>query len=304
MVIKTLSRKATKISFKNIINYVDRQDKRTAKSQLFDPYFRVLYNLRGSEKEEVIEEFEENFELYNSKRKNAVGVYHEIMSFRKEDDVTQEIIEDLAYTYLDRRTPKGLAYGAVHTDKDHVHLHLVISSNQLMSKKANRLSQKEFLEVRQYIEQVQKERYPQIKSIVYDDLKLKKELRQEQDKNTRREKRYKVESRGVSQKEMVLSSFLDAMDTAEDAKEFHQLIQEGEGRDLYIYRDKVAGIIEDGRKYRFSNLLKSIEDPSEKEKCLKKLETFRRLGLLQQVIERSKEMEKSKGRELDLDLTL
>lgn len=303
MVIKTLSKKAEKISFKSIIDYIDRQDKRTAAAQLFDPNFRIVFNLQGVEKNEVISEFQENFEKYKPNRKNGVGVYHEILSFKKEDslNLSQEVIEDLAYTYLEKRTPKGMCYGAVHTDRDHIHLHLVISANELKSKKANRLTQDEFLEVRRYIEEYQKEKYPKILSIVYDDLKLKKELRQEQDRNTRREKLYKVETRGKSQKEIMTDLFVEAIVTTPGAKEFYDMVL-GDGRKLYVYRDKVNGIVHDGRKYRFTTLIKAIKDEQEKEKCTRKLETFRRLELLKEV--RQKEFTKDLDIGDDLELSL
>lgn len=305
MVIKTLSKKASNLSFRSIINYVDRQDKRTAKAQLFDPNFRVYHNLASTDKEEVIAEFENNYETYAVKRKNGVGCYHEIMSFRKEDNVTQEIIEDLAYTYIQERTPKGLCYGSLHTDRDHVHLHLVISSNHLMSKKANRLTQKAFLDVRKSIEEYQKEKYPQLTSIVYDQLGQKKELRQEQDRNTRREKYYKAKSRGSkTQKEEVALMLVSALEASKNSKQFHATIQDNGDCDLYIYRNKVTGIIYSGRKYRFNTLIKSIEQESTKTNCLQKLEQLKRRDLLQRVKEKQKLQDKDKKLGHDLDLSL
>jgi len=301
MVIKTLSRKAKNLSFHNLIHYVNRQEKQKATMQLFDPNFRIYHNLQDTDTNAIISEFKENLK-YKSYRKGGVGAYHEILSFKHEDSqaITQGIIEDLAHIYIQKRSPKGLAYGAVHTDKDHIHLHLVISSNQLMSKRANRLTQEQFLEVRKYIEDYQKTKYPNLKSIVYDDLKLKKELRQEQDKNTRKERLKKLEGRGVSHKQLMQDLLVKSMTSSNNPQKFHNHILKEKDTNLYVYRNKVTGVIYGGRKYRFSTLIKSIENETEKEMCLKKLETFRRLGLLQQV----REQEQDLNIDNDLDLSL
>lgn len=295
MIIKTLSRRAEKQSFKQLIEYVDRQDKRTATAQLFDPEFRVYFNLQGIDKEEIISEFQENFEKYKPKRKNGVGAYHEILSWKKEDSLhlTQEAVEDLALTYLQSRSPKGLCYGALHTDRDHIHLHLVISGNELKSKRANRLSQEDFLEVRRSIEAYQKEQYPRLTSVAYDDLKPKRELRQTQDRNTRREKLHKVEGRDKSQKSQMAGLLTDAIRSSNNAREFYEKLIANECTP-YVYRNKVNGIIKDGKKYRFTTLVKAIKDEKVRAECSKKLEVFRRLEMLRQV------REKELGQDLDL----
>jgi hypothetical protein len=115
-------------------------------------------------KEEMISEFQEHYNQYHSKNKNAVAMYHEIIAFSELD---QEILlkhpfimEDLTREYLQRRTT-GLAMAYPHFDK-HPHVHILLSQNDYQSSKSIRISKSKFSKIKREIERIQAERYPEL----------------------------------------------------------------------------------------------------------------------------------------------
>ena len=74
-----------------------------------------------------------------------------------------EILEDLAQVYLELRAPDALGIARVHTDKDHVHLHFMISPNEIGTTKSIRLTKKQFQALRRTIEEYQVTYYPELK---------------------------------------------------------------------------------------------------------------------------------------------
>lgn len=260
MIIKTLSRKGN--DFKKAISYVDRNRDETEKSAQFDTNYRIYHNIIGNSKQEAIQAFKENYK-YKPKRKNSNGMYHEILSFHRDDPVTQKAIEDIGQEYIRIRSTNSLVYGAIHTDKEHIHLHLIISSNEVASPKASRLTKKQFHEVRKDIEKYQQKHYPELtRSLVYVTKEKEKKCTPKQQHSSQQEKyiqlkkRLEEESktqnrrRKVTDKERIFVYLYQSMERADTLEQFYENVKK-QGLEIYQRKDKPTGIILNNRKYRF-----------------------------------------------------
>src|SRR5690606_19219063 len=92
------------------------------------------------------------------------------LSFHKDDTVhlSREVIEDLVTHYPDLRAPNSLAFGMSHHDRDHVHVHLMISAVELRSSRSAWLGKEQFASVQQELERYQQARYPELQSVVHE----------------------------------------------------------------------------------------------------------------------------------------
>ena len=178
MIVKSLSRK--KPSFKTLIEYID-------KGSIKDNSLVIWKNIYNSfNKDELIKEFMANSSNLKS-IKNWNYLYHEIISLDPNQikDIPQDeqikILWDIWEKYLDLRASYNLSYWKIHLDKEHIHLHLCISANELHSNKRLRYSKYEFNKIQQDLEQYKNEKYPQLQTNIYnrwyenDNLKLTKD---------------------------------------------------------------------------------------------------------------------------------
>ena len=161
MVIKTLRWKTR--GFNRLADYIGKEGRDE------DETFRVLHNLRPSRNLTGLAGQFWAQDVYRKVRKNGVVVYHEIMSFKRGEEVSLDALEDLAREYIELRAPNALVYAEPHFDTDHVHIHFMISGSEFESSKTLRLNNDEFMQVRREIEGYQKEHYPELKSLVYQD---------------------------------------------------------------------------------------------------------------------------------------
>jgi hypothetical protein len=159
MIIKSKSR-ANK-SFKSLYEYMSKD-----KSEM---HAHNLYS-NAMDKEAVIKEFMENAkELDNARGKNYL--YHEIISLEKDlnlsDKRKKEILLDLSKEYINKRAKDHLVISAVHTDKEHTHIHLMISANKVASKRRERVSKHMFNRFQRETEDYKNSKYPFLSTEFY-----------------------------------------------------------------------------------------------------------------------------------------
>ena len=167
-------------------------------SQLYDYLTRDKSNFSFSkntysnakDKKNLIKEFMKNSEYLNDSR-GKVFLYHELISLNPNTlsiEQQKEILLDLANKYLDIRAQNNLSFGVIHEDKNHIHLHLMISSNEIESDKRVRLSKKEFALIQKHLENYKNDRYSELeKSSFYQKEKdLSKEKQQELEKKAQK----------------------------------------------------------------------------------------------------------------------
>ena len=231
-------------SFASLYDYFCKND---------DVYLRG-FNLFScaDNREEVIKEFLENSEyLKNSRGKNYL--YHEIISLKKNNLSIKEqkvILEDLAFKYLSLRAENHLGLMALHSDKGHIHIHLMISSNRILENKRTRLSKKKFHDIQQILERYTNQTYPQIEptSHYLRDKDLEKDKRIEQELKHKRKK--------LTTREQLKKILKDSF---EKANSFNYLKNHFKDLNIEFYtRGKTTGVIYEGKKYRLKTL--ALED--------------------------------------------
>lgn len=187
MIIKTFSRKSP--NFAQLIHYIT-QDRPHNQQPI-----RFFQCLPSQNIEHIIQAFQEN-DQYRIFRKNGNACYHSILSFHALDSslITAEMLYDLTSQYLQLRAPHTPCFAQSHHDKDHVHVHALISGNKYRSSITTRQSRKEFYQLRVSLEQYQERQYPELKhSLVYERMKefpkrqLQQVLLQAYDKAERQE---------------------------------------------------------------------------------------------------------------------
>jgi len=157
MIIKSLSRKSA--SYDQLLEYMQRGSVQD---------FTVFHNLyRNVEKDRIIQEFELMGEQLPP-RKNGNMLYHEILSLQRQEGVDLEQQKQALYTmvqqYLQERAPGQLGYGCMHVEKEHLHIHLMLSPNSLdRPAKRVRLTKSQLWEIQGRMEMFLQERWPELK---------------------------------------------------------------------------------------------------------------------------------------------
>lgn len=168
MIIKSMTRKSN--YFRQPVKYIMHKRHDTL------PQWVLLHNIDASpiSQAEIIKAFKDN-DQYRRKRANGIAMYHEVISFSDKDRATiirnPYIMEEIAWQYITRRT-NGLALAYPHYDTRSPHIHILMSANELQSKKSVRISKKRFQEIKQEMERLMIDRFPQLShSVVWRHVK-------------------------------------------------------------------------------------------------------------------------------------
>lgn len=156
-------------SFNQLLGYINKEEGKNLQSQI------LLHNISGISDNDIpgiTQAFQEN-DSFRRQRKNGVVQYHEIISFSPKDREVLEkdpgILLDMARKYLDWRAPNSLAIARPHFDTNHIHIHIMISGNQYMTKETSRVSQTEFNQIKQKLHEYQQEQYPELVHSVIEE---------------------------------------------------------------------------------------------------------------------------------------
>lgn len=206
----------------------------------------ILHNLiNGADDLGAIErEYLDNFR-YLPERKNGNALYHEILSFGEDDGphLDDDVIDDLVRRYLELRAPNALAYARSHGDRACVHVHLLISANNVASHRRLRLSKGQFERVKRASEAHQRARHPELVSSKIDHRSGRRQTRDAS-----------REPQPCSRRDMVAVRVGEQLQRARSVESF--LMRLGLlGLDVYV-RGRNTGVAErgSGRRYRFSTL--------------------------------------------------
>jgi hypothetical protein len=240
MIIKSLSRQNK--SFKALYSYLTRDKDSLLRG--FNLYANP-YN-----KKELVKEFLDNANyLRKSRGKNYY--YHEIISLdintlNSEKQIA--ILNDIANKYISLRAENHLTFSALHTDKEHIHMHLMISANEYMGTKRVRLSKKDFSTIQKEIETYLHTIYPELGKT----------------------KLYNKNFEKIRSKKQELCFRLDELFKHSSSKDLFEKKRQKLELEFYT-RGKTTGVIFDGKKYRLKTLEKlekyeKIQTTFEKEK--------------------------------------
>lgn len=256
MIIKTIPIH-NKYRSKQLVRYILQLDEFPDQ----DPFesFVLMQNLHTIDPNKVHKDFLLNDRVYRKKRSDGVALYHEILSFSPKDaeHISDEKLEVLAKKYIDIRCPEAQVLGNIHREKQHIHLHLLISGNDYKSSKSLRLSRAKFKAVRLEIEEFQKTRFPELEhSIAYLGKIREKSDKKRSDQKKRSENEFQMKARlkgkEPTKKEILKQRVSEILESIKNPKEFLMALKDESDFELYEYRGKVTGIIFEGKKYRFT----------------------------------------------------
>ena len=253
MIIKSMGRKKStgkknQSIYATLINYM--LDEKGAQIDLEHnmPYATDRY--------EVIDLFEDNGR-YMHERKGANQAYHEIISLPSRNidrDQMKQQLREIGRMYIDKRARDNLAIGVIHEEKDHLHLHLMISANKIYERNRHRLSKDDFLQIQNEVSREAQQKYPElaldnlyraenVKSPLKEQVRLTKD---EQERAVRTDKE-------PSQKVKLAAKIHTLLAQHQDQKSLDQALQ-SQGLSLY-QRGKTLGVIDqDGKRHRLSTL--------------------------------------------------
>jgi hypothetical protein len=253
MIIKSMSR--AKPSFSQLVFYMEKSNK--------DSEYNIYNHFFEKDTKGVIQTFEENGKRI-TKRKNGVYIYHEILSLTKSKNLSDKDIKlrlrEIAFEYVQNRAKNNLVYGVIHNEnKDNIHYHLMISSNEKGSQKKTRLSKQNFDEIKKNLEKNVLEKYP--------ELEQKKVInKQAERKLSNKGAELKRRTGKTPQREEVVNKLKQTFSNTSNKQEFFDNLTKN---NLEIYlRGKTIGFLDktNNRKHRLKTLglEKEFEEMSDK----------------------------------------
>jgi hypothetical protein len=109
-------------------------------------------------------------------RKNSNRMYMDIISFSAKDTavLSNETLSKIARKYVKERSKKSIAVSVVHRDKEHTHLHILLSAVEYKTGLNTRLSRTAFKELKLEMERYTLDKFPEIKHSKVQHEKVKK----------------------------------------------------------------------------------------------------------------------------------
>jgi len=273
----TIKIKARKDSqFRQLVDYLHHDDIEQEGS------FTYVHNIILDDPENtkgIVKAFMEN-DAHRRRRSNGVGQYHEMMSFHPEDSAylkeNPEVLEDFARIYLELRAPNALAVARPHFDKDHVHIHFMVSANEIGSKKSTRMSKAELAHLKKELGRLQ-EHYPELRNSYNHNRPLRSPSLSAA---TQSDAGVQMQKRGArpTLKEKLAGKVKNYLKEAGDIPTFKGPLEK-DGLELYYRRGRPQGILHEGKKYRFVTLLGKGSPEVEKLSKLHEREKSRENGL-------------------------
>lgn len=246
MILKSLSRKTP--SFGQLLHYFDKHQ-----APGHAEYFTRNMFATADNKDAVEQEFLHNFQ-YLPQRSNGNAMYHEILVLTQNTGVSTEkedqVLRELADLYCQLRAPNQLVFGRIHTDKEHRHMHLMISSNSIKSPKRCRLKKADFSQIQQRVEQHLLDHFPELSvAPIYTC-----ERDPSQRKAPEREQALEQRTKAPSKKAQLQAQLVTIFEQSYSAQELRQALEDIGWR-LYK-RGKQQGVepLDTGRRYRFGTL--------------------------------------------------
>jgi len=241
MIIKSMSRKTP--SFDQLVNYMLAPD---------GARMEVAHNLpaRRLSPEGIIAEFTSNHALL-PKRANGNALFHEIIALEPNIDLpvkTQiKALRKIAVRYLERRAPQQLAIGVIHAETAHVHIHLMISANAVLSKKRVWMYKRDFAEIQRELEAYQLAKFPELGAAQHYD------RARQGVKRTNREQTARLRSGKASHKEELATELNTILKNARGRKSLDKALA---ARNFSLYqRGRSIGVqTAGGRRYRLTTL--------------------------------------------------
>ncbi|QTE35870.1 relaxase/mobilization nuclease domain-containing protein [Mucilaginibacter gossypii] len=249
-------------SYASLIRYILNEDK-SAQMQVF------TNNLRSDTIPGYVQEFIENEAFRRQYREDQVYLYHEIISFHAGEDkalLTPEVLDDLVQEYIRLRGHTGVMIGAVHHDREHVHVHFCVSALHFRTGLSFGLSKAQMHELKVSFQEYHQRWYPGIDKSVVEHGKAEPYLRHGQ--------------WHANQRELIAETAKRCFAQAKSQQQFFELLRT-ERLDYYERHGRPAGVEANGMKMEFSRLLAGMRldalpvERNEEEQALQEIRRIR-----------------------------
>lgn len=266
-IVKILARHSP--SYNSLIRYILNEGKT-------DPLDAITHNIRSDDIPGYTREFIENESFRKQSRSDQVYLFHEIISFNANEDtaaLTPEVVSDIAREYIRLRGIEGVMLGAVHRDKEHVHVHFCVSALKFRTGTSFGLSKATLRQLKIQIQDFHKQKYPEISQSFPQHGIGRPYLKDRAWQTAHRAERSVL-------KEKITGTVRSCFAKASSQKEFLELLR-GENFHYYERNGVPTGIEHDGTKFLFSRLLEAGQfetlplDLTEEEKALAEIRSIR-----------------------------
>lgn len=286
MILKNLTRRS---NIGQLVNYVLKPEK----NERAEPILK--HNLRSRSVNGWTKEFESNDALRLYKRSDNIKLNHTILSFSNKDreHITKDLLKDISKKFIELRGKDNVYLASSHYDKDHIHLHILMSATKYMTGESNRISKLEFKELKLDLDAYQREKYPELIHSLPEHGKRSKV------QNPTKEYLTQIDTAKLSQKQQISETIAEIYGKAKSSQEFLSQLK-FEGLEPYYRGGSVYGVEDQGRHYRFKTLGFDInkldaldKKPSKEEIELQELSDLRESKNLEKKVddERSIEIE-------------
>lgn len=177
------------------------------------------------------------------KRKGERKFTHSILSFHKDDNLSEKDLLRVSKQFIKERYPKCIVCSVSHHDKHHLHLHL-IGSHVKISGDTNYYARSEFSKMKQRMEDWQEKELDLTHSKVQHVKKKEQSLVKDAE--------YQLSLRGeLSEKQQLQMILQQSYNKASSIKQFYGFLEK-EGLTLYVHGKNIG--IKAKRKYRLQTL--------------------------------------------------
>ena len=245
MILKSLSRRD---GTRQLLKYLTEKKERLIGDK--QSPILIRHNVRSRSLDKWVKEYEHNESFRLHPRKNSVRVFHSVLSLSTLDrkHVNEKMLRDIAKQYMKLRGENNMYIGVAHYDKAHVHLHLVMSGTKYLTGESNRLSRKEFHELKIAMDTYQKRKYPELVN------SLPRHGRSKELKALENDRERTPGNIRETQKE-TLRSLLDSTYAKSKSLDDFIVQMKEHNHPVYFRNGRLQGVqFEGDRKFRFTNL--------------------------------------------------
>lgn len=240
MILKNLTRRNNS---HQLVNYLFKHEKEQR------PHPVLKHNMRNRSIKGWAKELDKNESLRIHRRKDNIKLNHTIISFSNKDKehINDKLLKDISNKYIELRGKDNMYLASSHQDKDHIHLHIVMSATKYMTGESNRISKAVFKELKLALDAYQKEKYPELKNSLPNHGKSQK--------SQLNEKEHQIQSGEVklSQKQQVLETVEAVYNRSKSLDDFLSQLK-SEGCEPYYRGGNLYGVEAENRNFRFKTL--------------------------------------------------
>ncbi len=240
MILKNLTRRS---NIGQLVNYILKP----SKNEKAEPILK--HNLRSRSPDGWTKEFESNDALRLYIRSDNIKLNHTILSFSNKDmeHISKDLLKDISKKFIELRGKDNLYLASSHNDKDHIHLHILMSATKYMTGESNRISKLEFRELKLALDAYQKEKYPEL----IHSLPAHGKLNNIHSQNISYP--FKDSDKTLSLKQQISEKIEEIYGKVNSSQEFLSQLK-FEGLEPYSRGGSVYGVEEQGRHFRFKTL--------------------------------------------------